>query len=219
MDDIEYLKEKYSKDKIISIPNILDKNIANNIYNIISSKIFDRLWYLTIHDGKTKYIYPYRHNRNLSGILNRLKDNKRKGIFTYYINRTFQIPKNIYITKLFQFLISEKFIKSLNEISDKNITELSEVFISKYEKNCFLDIHEDKNKGDIAFVISLTKDWRIDYGGILHFLDDNGDIKNTFSPKFNNLIFFEVNNKSKHFVSSINNYVKNKRYCITGWYK
>ena len=76
--------------------------------------------------------------------------------------------------------------------------------------NCFLDIHEDKNKGTIAFVINLTKDWRVDYGGNLHFLDNEGKVNRTYIPSFNNLIIFEVSDKSKHFVSSINNFVKNK---------
>jgi len=219
MDNLEEIKRNYSENKVISVPDILDKNLANNIYKLISNRIFDKLWYLTIHNGKTKYIFPNRYNRNLNSILEKLKENKKKGIFTYYIYRTFQIPKNVYITKLFNFLLSDKFINDIMKITGKNLTELNEVFISKYEKNCFLDIHEDKNKGTIAFVINLTKDWRVDYGGNLHFLDNEGKVNRTYIPSFNNLIIFEVSDKSKHFVSSINNFVKNKRYCITGWYK
>ena len=219
MDNIEENKEIFKKDNIICIKNILDKNLANNIYKIISNKIFNKLWYLTIHDGETKYIFPYRHNKNISGILNKLKKNKKRGIFTYYIYRTFQIPNYLYIDKLKKILISYKFINTIKEISGENINKLNEIFISMYDKNCFLDIHEDQNKGKIAFVIYLTKDWKIDYGGNLHFINDDEIIKKSYKPSFNTLILFKVSSKSKHFVSSINSYIQNKRYCITGWYK
>ena len=220
MIDININKQKidYKKNNIIIINDILNINIANNIYKLISNNIFNKLWYLTIQNGNKKYIFPYKYKKNINNILNRLKKNKKKGIFTYYIYRTFTIPNNIYFNKVLSDLSSQNFINKIKEITGENINKINDLFISKYEKNCYLDIHEDKNKGKLAFVLNLTKNWNIDDGGILFFLNEDNCIQKSCTPRFNTFILFRINEKSKYFVSSINNFTTNSRYSITGWF-
>ena len=45
--------------------------------------------------------------------------------------------------------------------------------MSRYKGGHFLSPHSDKGNGKIAFVISLTKKWKPEYGGILHFMNDD----------------------------------------------
>ena len=100
----------------------------------------------------------------------------------------------------------------------ENISKISEIFISKYNKNCFLDIHNDENKGKIAFILQLSKNFRLTDGGTLFFINHDNSIKNTFIPKFNTFIFFKIDDNSMHYVSAINNFSNKNRYAITGWF-
>lgn len=213
------LNEKYKKNNYVIIDNAFDLNLMNNVYSIISNKIFNKLWYLTIFNGNKKYIFPYPYkNRNINTVLKKLKKKRKNNIFTYFLYRTFVYPKNIYLNKIFTILSSENFINKVKEITDINISKISEIFISKYDKNCFLDIHEDENKGKVAFVLQLSKKFKINDGGALFLLNDDLSIKKYLVPKFNTFLLFTVNSQSKHFVSSINNYTDKKRYAITGWF-
>ena len=167
--DINSHKTKYTNNNYVVVNNILENRYINSIYNEIDSKLFNKLWYLTLHTGKKKYIIP--HNiTNIRKILAELKRNKLKNTFTYYIYRTFVIPKNFIVNSLLKILNSSKFIILINKITGENVTKIKEIFISKYSSNCYLDIHDDLNKGKIAFVLQLTKNWNIDKGGILHML-------------------------------------------------
>ena len=79
----------------------------------------------------------------------------------------------------------------------------------------------DKGNGKIAFVLNLSKFWKPQYGGILHFLDEERkNIIDSYVPDFNNLILFEVpeDHDRPHFVSHIATNIKHSRYAITGWY-
>ncbi len=118
-------------------------------------------------------------------------------------------------------LNSEKFINMINSITNKNITQLSTLFMSKYKSNNFLNPHSDKGNGKIAFVLNLSKFWKPQYGGILNFLDESkNNIIKSFVPGFNNLILFEVPEDSNkpHFVSHVSPNIKHSRFAITGWY-
>jgi Rps23 Pro-64 3,4-dihydroxylase Tpa1-like proline 4-hydroxylase len=67
----------------------------------------------------------------------------------------------------------------------------------------------------IAYVINLTRGWRPDWGGLLHFADDEGNVVDTFFPHFNSLSLFTV--PQNHFVSYVAPYAQGKRSAVTGW--
>ena len=90
-------------------------------------------------------------------------------------------------------LESPNFLALLNNITGMNLTKLSTLFMSKYRSGHFLSPHSDKGNGRLAFVISLSKDWMPQYGGLLHFLSqDRTQIINTVCPIFNNMVIFKV---------------------------
>ena len=99
------------------------------------------------------------------------------------------------------------------------VSYVNKLFISKYKSGHFLSPHSDIGNGKIAFVLNLTKNWKPQYGGILHFLnEERNEIIESFVPQFNSLILFEVPEKGiPHFVSHVVPDTKNTRYAITGW--
>jgi Rps23 Pro-64 3,4-dihydroxylase Tpa1-like proline 4-hydroxylase len=121
-----------------------------------------------------------------------------------------------------QLLSSQLFINLLNEITGLELTKMNTLFASKYSTGNFLSPHSDKGNGKLAFVINMTKNWKPQYGGNLHFLsEDRKDIIETWVPDFNNLVIFLVPPETgiPHFVSHVSPSVKFNRYALTGWFE
>jgi Rps23 Pro-64 3,4-dihydroxylase Tpa1-like proline 4-hydroxylase len=120
-----------------------------------------------------------------------------------------------------KMLDSKEFINILNEITGLDLKNLTTMFLSKYKSGNFLSPHSDKGNGKLAFVINLTKFWKPQYGGALHFMNnDRTEIIDTIVPSFNTFFIFNVPSDTgiPHFVSHIAPNVKYSRYAITGWF-
>jgi len=82
----------------------------------------------------------------------------------------------------------------------------------------FLTSHDDRHeKHDrvAAYVFSMTKNWRKDWGGNLAFFDDSGNINEAFIPGFNTLNIFLI--PQLHSVQIISPFAGEKRTSYLGW--
>jgi 2-oxoglutarate-Fe(II)-dependent oxygenase superfamily protein len=78
----------------------------------------------------------------------------------------------------------------------------------------FLASHTDAQNGDFAFVWSLTKGWRHDYGGNLY---QHGIVQ---VPAFNRFTLFGVaDGRTPHQVSHVSAPAGLRRLSISGWYR
>ena len=111
------------------------------------------------------------------------------------------------------------------------------LFAAKYNEGCFLSPHTDQWKGDLGFTLQLTKNWKPQWGGLLHFLDDEEKltsvndtvlkiahkqpktVSETRTPTFNELTLFYLPEQSGrwHYVSHVNPGVKGSRISYSGW--
>ena len=115
-------------------------------------------------------------------------------------------------------------INLLGEITGELLNNFHEVFVSCYEQGCFLSPHTDEfSKADpipkIAFVLNLTKEWRWEWGGLLHLLDkspwEKGIVVKVVKPSYNSLAIFKL--PRWHFVSEVAASAGTKRLAFTGW--
>jgi Rps23 Pro-64 3,4-dihydroxylase Tpa1-like proline 4-hydroxylase len=89
---------------------------------------------------------------------------------------------------------------------------------SRYRAGQFLTAHDDELPGKdrlYAYVLNLTPNWRIEWGGLLLFHDADGHVAEAYAPKFNALNIFRV--PAWHSVSQVASYVEAHRLSITGW--
>ena len=96
-----------------------------------------------------------------------------------------------------------------------------EFFASRFLENHFLAPHHDHEKGKIATVLGLSKDWKPEWGGCLHFLkDDYKSLTKIVQPTFNKLSLFDIptSNGVPHYVSHVVPGCKRGRISYTGWY-
>lgn len=220
---IDMLNQEFKKSQKLMIKNFLQYEFAHNIYNYA---LLEKNWTLSTGINNIKYEKPLTFQFEKANQLQLKNVNIAFGNdhFSYIFNRS--MNSNIKNTSFFEFtlrktLSSEDFIKFLNKITNLQLTKLTTLFMSRYKSGNFLSPHSDKGNGKLAFVINISKNWKPQYGGNLHFMnDERTEITETYVPEFNSFVIFHVplDVGIPHFVSHVAPNVKFSRYAITGWF-
>jgi len=221
-EDIENLKNQFIQKQKLKIDNFMENMFAEKLFQ---HAYLEKNWSLATGIDKMKYekkIIPQYEKANALQIKN-VHSSFGNDKFTYIFNRAMNNNLNIsyFEFTLRQVLNSKDFIDKLNEITGLELSRLTTLFLSKYKSGNFLSPHSDKGNGRLAFVIYLTKFWKPQYGGILHFMsDDRKDIIESFVPTFNSLVIFSVpkDDGIPHFISHVSPNVKYSRFAVTGWF-
>lgn len=91
---------------------------------------------------------------------------------------------------------------------------------TRYGPGQFLNGHNDQHEkaGRLyAYVLNLAPRWRAEWGGLLLFKDEAGEVTETFTPGFNVLNVFRV--PQAHAVSMVTPFAGAPRLSITGWWR
>lgn len=227
------IKSEEEKDRIrgefvnkrkVEIPQLLEEAVVNKLHQFLT-RLLPPYWYCATcirKDRKESPLLPAAAKENRARIAMAQKafgENE----FAYYFYRTFNAIPGQYSPLEYQirsFFSSPECIAFLNEITGLELTQLNTLFVSKYTSGSFLSTHNDAGNGKLAFVIHLTKDWRPQYGGNLHFLDASREkIIETFTPTFNSMMIFEVPDEGiPHFVGHVAPNTPVARIALTGWF-
>ncbi|GAC1625697.1 MAG: 2OG-Fe(II) oxygenase family protein [Nevskia sp.] len=119
---------------------------------------------------------------------------------------------------LVAFLNSPAFIGFAREVCGDDAIAYADGQISRYEPGHFLTRHNDLRPRlgrRVAYVINLTPHWRVEWGGVLEFLDADGHVSAGYVPAFNAINLFRV--PQMHHVSSVAPFAGAPRLSITGW--
>lgn len=110
------------------------------------------------------------------------------------------------------------FLALARALTGNDAIAFADMQVTRYRPGHFLTAHDDAvdGKGRLyAYVLGMTRNWRADWGGVLVFLDDAGDIAEGFTPAFNSLTVFRV--PQAHAVSMVTPLAPRPRYAVTGW--
>ena len=89
---------------------------------------------------------------------------------------------------------------------------------TRYLPGHFLTRHDDDVQGKnriAAYVFNLCPGWRPEWGGLLQFHDEDGEVTGAMVPGFNVLNLFRV--PQSHSVSLVAPFAPAPRYAVTGW--
>ena len=122
------------------------------------------------------------------------------------------------LARFVRWMADEEFLGYMRKLTGQ--TELDRLYAqaTMYRAGSFLREHDDHVRAEdrrVAYVINLTRDWRPDWGGLLHFCDDKREVVETFTPHFNSMSLFLV--PQSHFVSQVVPFASGERCAITGW--
>ncbi len=221
--EIIELKNEFRKNKKLIIPHIFKEDEIEKLHRFLT-RLLPQYWVCATCVKKDRLELPLTDKRNALRI-KMVNEAFGRNEFSFYFYRTFNANPLQYSPveyELRNYMSSQIFIDFLNKVTQLNLTKLNTLFVSKYIEHCFLSTHNDSGNGKVAFVLHLTKDWKPQYGGHLHFLDESRtNIMETFTPTFNSLMIFEVPEECgiPHFVGHVAPNVTIPRISITGWYQ
>jgi Rps23 Pro-64 3,4-dihydroxylase Tpa1-like proline 4-hydroxylase len=117
------------------------------------------------------------------------------------------------------FLNSPDFIEFARYLTGDSAINAVNAQATRYRPGQFLTPHSDQHSGEgrrYAYVINLTPRWKADWGGQLQFIDADGNVSESFMPRWNTLSLFRV--PSLHHVSLVSPWAGEERLAITGWF-
>lgn len=118
-----------------------------------------------------------------------------------------------------EFLNSPAFLAFARELTGIERIRRVNAQATRYLPGHFLRRHNDfssENERLVAYVINLGRDWQADWGGLLQFFDEAGQVTESFVPRYNSLSLFRV--PQLHAVSLVAPWAEQPRFGITGWF-
>lgn len=134
-------------------------------------------------------------------------------VTAYLEGRDPQLP----LHRLLEVLNSPNYLELMRFLTGKPVVKL-DAQATRYRPGHFLRRHNDFHPTDgrlCAYVLNLSRDWQADWGGLLQFLDADGQVTGTFLPGYNQLAIFEV--PQWHVVSLVAPWANAPRLSVTGW--
>jgi SM-20-related protein len=124
-----------------------------------------------------------------------------------------------YLAAITAFLNSAPFLDFARALTGSPAIAFADAQATRYRRGHFLNQHDDANdKSRIAaYVLSMTPQWRWDWGGALLFSDRPGHVSEGYLPAFNALNIFAV--PQPHLVGFVSPFAGAHRYSITGWFR
>lgn len=116
------------------------------------------------------------------------------------------------------FLSSPPMVRWFRSITGCNAIDFADAQATRYRGGAYLTRHDDaveEKRRHFAYVLNLTRDWREEWGGLLHFPQDAALTTEALIPAFNVLTLFEVG--QSHCVSQVASYAPRPRISVTGW--
>jgi Rps23 Pro-64 3,4-dihydroxylase Tpa1-like proline 4-hydroxylase len=123
-----------------------------------------------------------------------------------------------YLSAVTAFLNSAPVLDFARAVTGKTAIAYASAQATRYRPGHFLNQHDDgtgRNR-QVAYVLNMTPNWRLDWGGALLFSDRPGHISEGYPPAFNALNMFAV--PQEHLVGFISPFAGAARYSITGWF-
>ncbi len=129
-------------------------------------------------------------------------------------------PEQPMLSAFAQFLSSPPIIDFVRTLTGMDDIAFADAHASRYTAGHFLTAHDDRHEGmnrRCAFVMNLTPIWRPDWGGLLLFYGDDGNVDGGFTPAFNRLNLFRV--PQPHSVTWVAPLAAAPRLSVTGWFR
>jgi len=234
--DSDSLRDTFLKTKKVVVSNFLTEESATTLYNFFAKDMPEEWWkasYMNFEsnsqeEGYGDVVFTERTPENKSLIKQKLIASQKEflnGNFSYFFDRTDDDHVDVCTCvecEYRQFVASEEVLNWFSYLIDSEITSTGEFFASRFLPNHFLAPHHDHEKGKIATVLNLSKKWKPEWGGCLHFMDESYEnVVRHVQPSFNKLSVFDIPsaNGIPHYVSHVVPMCKQGRISFTGWYE
>lgn len=225
------LKYDFLKDGFVIVDNFLQQEHADRVFNHFDHEMPQWWWSVSTRpapNGENRMDNVYYKDENAEIIADKervAREAFAKSQFSYIFRRTLDDHVdtcNCVECQLRKYLTTTEIHNFITSITDISVSQSNELFAAWYKEGDFLSMHSDGDNGQIGFVYNISKNWRPEWGGMLHFLreGDSNHVERVISPRYNALILFDLSTTAgaDHFVSHVTT-SQAKRLSFTGWFK
>lgn len=220
------LQAKFSEKRRLQISDFLTRESAE----ALKAALEKREWNLVLNDRERHIDLPKSEfaKIGLSRMQAAIKQAQGRAASEFqYIYENIPIADAVQSGRLnddvlkaaYELMNSDEVIAALRTITGLDI-DFCDMQGTKYGPGHMLTPHDDAVAGKnrkFAYVLGMTRDWSAVWGGQLQFLTEQGDVLESFVPKFNTLSIFEV--PILHHVTQVANFAPRARISCTGWYR
>jgi len=214
------LAHTFSRGKRIHITNVLTKLSAEQVYR---SLVTETEWSTVHNTGGKRADLPSLSRDERARISFAAWGWARVNFAFLYDNHRLShdgepyANQNHYLAKFVAFLNAPAFIGFMREVTGLQAIGHADAQATLYRPGDFMTQH-DAAAGDksrlAAYEFSFTPSWAPDWGGLLEFLNERGQITTGYVPEFNSLNVFSV--PQLNLVSQVSTF-GGPRYSISGW--
>lgn len=224
--DTDAYAKAYKRDGIVRIANLFPDAVAEAIYQVLAKQTPWRLVH-SDENGRHKYYMPEEWKalsaRDKQAIIQQVLTRARSG-FAYLYSCYPMIDAILAgddpgwpLHAMTEFLNTPDMLAFTKAITGHEDVIKHDAQATLYTQGHFLNEHNDTGQDRerrAAYVMGFTKNWRVDWGGQLLFLDGQ-NTEFGVSPTFNTLTLFKV--PRNHIVTQVTNFAGAGRFSITGW--
>ncbi len=226
--DLERAKAQFAFQRRVQISDFFEPETATRLHDCLMT---ETPWGFGYMDGNEPRMM---HRRELEGLTRARSDRISKTITTQAGSGDFSFGYFCYpmmeaavqgwnpelvLHEVTAFLNSEQMLETVRAISGKASLMKAEALATLFSHQHFLTMSHAPSEtwSGVNFMISLTRDWREDWGGYMQFYNADGDIVQGFKPRFNALCLFDPSQRFS--ISYVPPYAAIGRLAITGTFR
>lgn len=215
-------KEPFLTNQKLRVCDILSFEEAAHLYQALSENVtFDTAMAV---DGKNIVVsaeeWKALKDEQRKQIYFNLMENAAKGNgFSYGRRYITENEANTVLNNFFSALNSERVLSAMSEMTGVGDLNYASMQATRFVPGQFLTRHKDVVEQEgrkLAYVFNLSPEWHPDWGGLLQFFNEDGTTTESWTPNFNTLSLFTVENI--HSVTYLTPFAKKPRYALTGWF-
>ncbi len=222
------LARTYAENKVVQVHNIFEPEVADYLERVLTSLP----WRILCQDDSEKNLMltpaemtampAEARNRLLAGIAGRAR---RAVGYTYFTYPMIFAALNGWdpdhaVHNFTEFLNSPEVIGFARTIIGCPEVTKIDAHASNYQRGHYLTRHMDdgeEKERRAAYTLGFSRDWQPDWGGMLLFLNENGDIIRGLLPRFNVLTVFD--GLKLHSVTAVSSFTTAQRISVAGWFR
>jgi SM-20-related protein len=231
--DLDHYAKLYAENGLVQIPDVLDGPTADYVHNLLSKHLAWRLVFPKVdapaaNHGAVELLTQADIKKlgqaEMRNRINRVMERARRNIgYLYSSYPMIQAYLEGWdpghpIHALTGFLNSPEFLDVGRKVIDCPGLTKADCQATLYAPGQFLTRHVDEGMNQerrAAYTFGFTRNWQVDWGGLLMFIDEKLDVERAFLPRFNTLSLFD--GRKVHSVSAVAPFAGTGRYQITGW--
>lgn len=227
--DTDSLGAEFAKDKRVRVENLLEDAAVERIREACLHNV---PWeYLSFLDGQNVIIpgedFEALGNEQLGQFHQKLMQGAAEGVGFFYCGYKIQRAKTDsddaelrFLHSVFDLLNSAEMLDFVMQVSGRSDLKSADAQYTRYTPGQFLTRHLDDTEAEqrrLAYVISFTKNWHPDWGGLTQFYERDGTPRDAWAPRFNSMALFDVSHV--HSVTYVTPFARQPRLSLTGWFR